>query len=78
MSRTSPGRRVEQHLLQAVHRQPVRDRVARVLVREHELNRVEAIVRRRFEAVEEGVLGVQHRQVGGEARHGYQRTPKAP
>ena len=70
------GRRVEQHLLQAVVCR--RCAMSRGVVRigKQVLHRREAIGRRGGEAVEEVVLGVHHRQVGGKTRHGV--SPRAP
>jgi hypothetical protein len=50
--------------------QPRRQLGGRVLIGEQELDRVETVGRRGRKAVEEGVLVVEHRQVGGEMRHG--------
>ena len=63
-------RGVEQRLCQAVGLQPGRQLGGRDGVGEQVFDRVEAIGSRSGEAVEEGVLGVHHRQVGGEAGHG--------
>jgi hypothetical protein len=64
------GRSVEQHLLQAVVRQPRQDLVLREVVGKQVLHGLEAVFRGGIEAVEKGELRVEHREVGGELGHG--------
>ena len=63
------GRQVEQSLRQPIALQPLGDRLGRMIVGKKKLDRREARFRRRVEAVEEGVLGEHHREVGGEFGH---------
>jgi hypothetical protein len=67
-------RRVEQYLLQPVRAQPRRQLGGRMLVGKQVFHRVEAVGRGGGEAVQEGMLVVEHRQVGGKAGH-RRRTP---
>ncbi len=62
------GRQVVQHRAQAAAGQPRTDLGGRVRVRKLELDRREARARRALEALEEADLGVEQRQVGGQAR----------
>ena len=64
------GRRIEERLRQAVRVEPRLDFAGAEIVGEQKLDRFEAVFRRGGETVEESVLVVHHRQVGGEARHG--------
>ena len=64
------GRQVVQHELQAVRVQARTDLGGAVGVREQELDRLETGPGCPLEAVEEGNLREEHREVGGEARHG--------
>eukprot|EP00966_Prymnesium_polylepis_P233507 5400484-Prymnesium_polylepis.2 len=62
-------RRIEQRLLEAAARQRSADVVRGVLVREEELDAAEAAPRRRPEAFQEGKLGEEEAEVGGELHH---------
>ncbi len=62
-------RRVDQHLLETVRAQARGEILRGEVVAEPELDGAEAVLRGGSEAVEEGHLGVQERQVGGEAGH---------
>ncbi|MCY1378068.1 hypothetical protein D9M69_656730 [compost metagenome] len=67
--RPIPGRRIEQRLRQAVFLQPRLEIGGRELVGKQELHAGEDIPRRRLEAVQEGMFGVHHGQVGSQTRH---------
>ena len=60
---------IEEHLLQTVGGQHIGNRLRLELIREQELDRSKPILGGSFEALEEGMLGVHHRQVGSEPRH---------
>src|SRR5205085_7970547 len=70
-------RPVEERLREAVFVEARPDLAGGMLVGKEELDALEPVLRRRGEAIEEGVLVVQHREVRGEARHrlSYQRAP---
>ena len=63
-------RPVEQRLGEAVLGQARADVRSRVSVWEQELDALEAVLRGGVEALEESVLLIHHRQVGGESGHG--------
>ena len=65
------GWRVEQRLGQPQVVQAGGDLLAVKCIGKQVLDRVEAVGRSGRKAVEEAVLGVHHRQVGGESRHGF-------
>jgi hypothetical protein len=67
------GRRVEQHLLQVVGLQAFDEFLLGKRIGKQVLHSFEAVFRGRLEAVEEGQLGVHHRQVGGKTGHGHFR-----
>ncbi|ABA53116.1 hypothetical protein BURPS1710b_A0443 [Burkholderia pseudomallei 1710b] len=64
------GRRVEQRLHEAMRVEARLELGGGELVREQVLDRLEAVACRGGEALEERVLVVHHREIGGEARHG--------
>jgi hypothetical protein len=63
-------RRVEYGLFQAVIDELSLDIRRWELIGEQEFHRLETVLRRRAEPVEESVFVVHHGQVGSEARHG--------
>ena len=64
------GRGVEQHLLQAMVGQAPGQRLGLEGIGEEEFHRLEAVGGGSGKAVEKGLLGVEHAQVGGKAGHG--------
>jgi hypothetical protein len=62
-------RRIDQHLLEPVRREPRRNLRGRKVVAEPEFDRTKTVARRGGETIQERKLGVQKRQIGAETRH---------